>query len=103
MSGGKSGDDLAAQAVHKVASRAVRRLDAAEWILLGASMFLAILGGGLLALLLAGPLGVPFRVAWTVASVLMFGVPGLLALRKMRREDREFREKSLTENGESHV
>jgi len=74
-----------------------------EWVLLAAAAVLATAGGALAAALLAGPLGAPFRVVWIGAAVLMFGVPGAGALGKMRREDREWREKSRPENHESHV
>ncbi|GMV06681.1 MAG: hypothetical protein AMXMBFR53_29560 [Gemmatimonadota bacterium] len=92
-----------ARAVRRVASRAARRLDVAEWVLLLAAALFAVVGGALVAGLLSGPLGVPFRLAWLVAAAVMFGVPGLLALRKMRREDREWRERSRPENDETHV
>ena len=95
-------EEAAARATRKVASRAVRRLDVLEWVLLAATAGLATLGGALVAALVAAPLGVSFRTAWVVASVLMFAVPGALALRKMRQEDRALREKLSTENDGSH-
>ena len=102
MSRRKSHDDETARITRQVASRAVRRLDLLEWGLLGVTAVLAALGGALVAALLSGPLGVSFRGAWVVASVLMFAVPGALALRKMREEERALREKLSTENEGSH-
>jgi uncharacterized membrane protein len=93
--------DEEARLTHEVASRAIRRLDIFEWVLLGGIAVLASVGGFLVALLLSTPLGFAFRPTWVVASVLLFGVPGVIALRRMRRDEREMRarvEQLLKEN-----
>lgn len=97
-------DEEEARVVHQVAARAVRRLDLLEWVILGGLAVLAAVGGALAAALFAGPLGLPFRYLWIGASLVMFAVPGVLALRKMKREERVWREKSETDtNDGSHV
>jgi uncharacterized membrane protein len=78
-----------ARVTREVAARAIRRLDILEWVILAGAAFLAIVGGWLLAVLVAEAAGVPFRLAWTVGAILLFGVPGGLSLRRVRREDRE--------------
>ena len=64
---------------------AVRRLNALEYILLGTAMVLASAAGALTAWLLQSAVGVPFKPAWVVASVLFFGVPGWAVLLRDRR------------------
>lgn len=88
--------------VRKVASRAARRLDLLEWAFFGVAAALAALGGALVALLLAPLLGASFRTVWVVASLLMFAVPGLLALKKMKRDERQERAELLNDD-EIHV
>lgn len=78
---------------HEVASRAVKRLDIFEWVLLMGIALLASAGGFLVALLLSASLAFSFRPTWVVASVLLFGVPGAIAIRRMRKDEREVRER----------
>jgi len=47
----------------------------------------------LLAALVSSSSGLAFRPTWVVASLLLFGVPGVIALRRMRRDEREMRAK----------
>ena len=63
----------------KEVKRAIRRLDILEWVILGAAAIVALLGGWLVAWLVRG-LGIPFRLTWTIASVLLFAVPGVSVL-----------------------
>ena len=84
----KGSDDEAARITREIASRAIRRLDVLEWVIFIGAAGLAILGGGLLALLLAGPLGFGFRPTWLVASLVLFVVPGAIAVLTLRREER---------------
>jgi hypothetical protein len=97
------GDAEAARATREVASRAVRRLDVLEWVILFAAALLSVGAGALVALLAAHSFGLPFRATLIVASLLIFGVPGWFAVRRARREDEAFREKILREIGGSDV
>ena len=84
----KDSDDEAARITREIASRAIRRLDVLEWVIFMGAAGLAVLGGGLLALLLAEPMGFRFRPTWLVASLVLFIVPGAIALLTLRREER---------------
>ncbi len=80
-----------AQVVHEVAARAIRRLDILEWVLLAAAMILAIGGGAAVAWLIAPTVDVGFRPIWMVMSVLLFVVPGVIAITRMRKDERDAR------------
>ena len=86
-----------------VAARAVRRLEFFEWALLAGAVVVALGGGALLAALLAAPLGVSFRMLWIAASVAMLVVPGGLALRRARQEERTVRPVTPNETEERDV
>ena len=101
MSRRPSADERAAQVTREVAARAIRRLDILEWVILAGAGVLAAAGGALVAWMLATPLGWPFRTTWVVASLLLFGVPGLVAMRRLRRDERLRREKNLKLGDES--
>lgn len=60
-------------------NRAIRRLGILEWVILGAAALFALVGGWVIALLLED-WGLPFRLTWTIASTLLFGVPGVKVL-----------------------
>ena len=77
-----------AQAVHEVAARAIRRLDVLEWVILAGAMALAIAGGAAVAWLIAPTVSFGFRPIWTVMSVLLFVVPGVIAIVRMRKGER---------------
>lgn len=79
---------MAAQRTAEVARRAARRLDILEWVLLLLGVALATLGGAGVAWLVAGDLGWSFRTTWITASVVLFAVPGAVALFQLRREER---------------
>jgi hypothetical protein len=93
----------AARATREVASRAVKRLDMLEWVILFGAAVLSTGGGALVALLVEHSFALPFRATWIVASLLIFGVPGWVAVRRAKREDEVFREKILREIGGSDV
>ena len=57
--------------------RAIRRLSVLEYVMMALAAAAALLGGAMAAWLLEAGLGVPFRVGWTVSSVLLFALPGL--------------------------
>jgi hypothetical protein len=67
------------EGTRKDLNRAIRRLGILEWVMLAAAAALALGGGWLTAWLLQG-WGLPFRVTWTLASVLLFGIPGVKVL-----------------------
>lgn len=95
--------DEDARRTHVVAARAVRRLEVLEWVLLVGAVVVALGGGALLAALLAAPLGVAFRTLWMAASVAMLVVPGGLALRRARKEERTVRPVTPNETEERDV
>ena len=72
--------------VRQVMSRAIRRLNLLEAILLGAAAVAAVLGGWLAAYLGRGAFGWPFRTTWLAAAILLFGVPGVVAWTMDRRQ-----------------
>lgn len=86
-------EEEAARLARQVTARAIRRLDVLEWVILAAAVVVALLGGGLIAALVGGSLGVGSRVVWAVASLLLFGVPAVVAVRRMREEERASRER----------
>ena len=73
------------RAARKVMTRAIRRLNVLEWILLGAAAIASLVGGWLAALLGRSALGLPFRATWMIASLLLFLIPGAMALVAERR------------------
>lgn len=83
-----------AQVAHEVAARAIRRLDALEWVILAGAMVLAIVGGAAVAWLIAPTVGFGFRPIWTVMSVVLFVVPGVIAIMRMRKDERDARAKT---------
>jgi len=83
----KGSDDEAARLTREVTARAIRRLDYLEWLIFAGAALLAMIGGALIALLLAGPLGLAFRATWLISSALLFVIPGLIALIVLRRSD----------------
>lgn len=74
------------EGTRKDLNRAIRRLGILEWVILTAAAALALGGGWLTAWLLQG-WGFPFRVTWTVASVLLFGIPGVKVLLNQNRDE----------------
>ncbi|MDE2982723.1 MAG: hypothetical protein OXU74_16150 [Gemmatimonadota bacterium] len=72
--------------VRQVMSRAIRRLNLLEAILLGAAAVAAVAGGWLAAYLGRGAFGWPFGTTWLAAAILLFGVPGVLAWTMDRRQ-----------------
>jgi uncharacterized membrane protein len=81
-------DREAADAALVVTQRAIRRLDMLEWLLLLVGAALATLGGAVLAWILAGMAGWPFRSTWIGASLLLFIVAGTVAIVKIREDAR---------------
>ncbi len=81
-------DREAAKAAQEVAQRAIRRLDVFEGVLIAGGAVLALGCGALVAWFLGGIAGWPFRPVWIVASLVLFVVPGLIAIARIRREER---------------
>lgn len=78
-----------ARALQQVAARAARRLEVLQWVIMLVAAVLATGAGALVAFLAAGPLGLPFRPIWMVASLLLFVVPASWSYRRLKREERE--------------
>jgi uncharacterized membrane protein len=81
-------DREAAERVHLVAQRAVKRLDLLEWVLLAMGGVLASLGGAVIAWLLAALVGWDFRSTWVGASLFLFVVAGTIAIVQIRKDER---------------
>jgi len=56
--------------------RAIRRLDALEWVILLTAVGFALGGGALVAWILSSGTDIPFRVLWIGLSILLLVVPG---------------------------
>ncbi len=74
------------KAVREFVSRSIRRLNVLEVVILGAAVGIALLGGWLGALIASSAFGLPMRTTWMVLSVVLFVVPGALALTRDRRK-----------------
>jgi uncharacterized membrane protein len=81
-------DREAAALAHEVARRAIRRLDMLEWVIFAVGAVLATLGGAFIAWMLSTLGGWNFRFVWIGASLLLFVVPGTMAIVRIRREER---------------
>jgi uncharacterized membrane protein len=92
-------DAEAARIAREVTSRALRRLDVLEWVMLLGAAALSAAAGALVGVLAAHMLGFSFRVTWVVSSLLIFGVPGWFAMRRAKREDEAFRDRILKQSG----
>ncbi len=71
----------------RMMDRAIRRLNALEFVILGVVMVIALVAGALMAWVLESTTGVSFRLVWGVASLLFFIVPGVLVHRRERQRD----------------
>ena len=98
---GDASEEQAARLAREVTVRAIRRLDVLEWLILAGAMLAATLGGALVAVVGSATFGWNVRVTWVVASVLLFGVPGAVVLRNIRREERASRDR-LQRNEDDH-
>ena len=65
--------------------RAIRRLDALEWVILFAAVGFAMGGGALVAWILSAGTGLGFRSTWIVLSILLLVIPGGIVFLKERR------------------
>jgi len=84
---GREGEGKGAEEARIVAERALRRLSLLEYLILLAAVVLALLGGALVGWILKTALGSPFRIGWSVSSLLLFTLPGgTVYLRELRRD-----------------
>jgi hypothetical protein len=74
-----------AEAAREIMDRAIRRLNALEYVILLFALVMALVGGALVAWVLGMALGFPFRWSWAGASLLLFIVPGGFAYLRERR------------------
>lgn len=78
----------AAELARIVAQRAIRRLDILEYVMFFAGAGLATLAGALAAWLLEAIAGWNFRTTWLWASIVLFVVPGTIAIIIIKRDER---------------
>ena len=71
----------------EVAARAIHRLNLLEWVILAGAGLIAMLGGPLVAWLIAAQLKVSFRLTWIGLSMLLLAVPGLIVILRSRRDE----------------
>lgn len=68
----------------RMMATAIRRLNALEFVILGIAMVFAMVAGWISAWLLEILVDAPFRISWSVTSLLFFAVPGAIVLRRER-------------------
>lgn len=68
--------------------RAIRRLDALEWVILLVAAGFALGGGALVAWILSNGAGIPFRPLWIGLSILLFVIPGGVVFLRERTRSR---------------
>lgn len=64
--------------------RAIRRLDALEWVILLTAVGFALGGGALVAWILSAGTDISFRVLWIGLSILLLVVPGAFVFLRER-------------------
>jgi len=84
----------AAEVAREVTRRAVWRLDILEWVIMVAAAGLAVIGGALLAWLVAAPSGLSFQLVWVTTSMFLFIVPGAFAIARFKNDERTRRRAS---------
>lgn len=82
-----------AQIARKVMSRAIRRLNILEFLILGAAGLAATAGGWLVAILAGSAFGGRFGITWLVASLLLFVIPGAVVWTMDKRARRSAEKK----------
>ncbi len=68
--------------------QATRSLGVLEHLFLMVAAIASLLAGALVAWLLMQAFGLPFRLTWAIASLVLFIVPGTLSYLRVRREER---------------
>jgi hypothetical protein len=82
--GPDSGPDDPYAGTREEMQRAIRRLDALEWVILFAAVGFALGGGALVAWILSTGTGLGFRSTWIILSVLLLVIPGAFVFLKER-------------------
>lgn len=82
-SGGPPEDDPYAGTREEM-NRAIRRLDALEWVILLAAVGFALGGGALVAWILSSGTSLGFRSTWVVLSLVLLVVPALVVFVRER-------------------
>ncbi len=76
----------------------IQRLNVLEIIILFFALILALVGGILVAWILAASFSFPFRTTWAIASLLLFIVPGgSVYLRELHRARKSQKPGTFTE------
>ncbi len=64
--------------------RAIRRLNALEYVILVAAVLVALAGGGIVAFLLSAGTDLPLRPTWAILSLLLIIVPAAVVFGRER-------------------
>lgn len=89
--GGPEGDPF--KGTREEMEKAIRRLDALEWVILFFATGMALGGGAMVAWILSVGTRLPFRLTWAVLSVLLLVIPGFVVFgREFRDRARDRRE-----------
>lgn len=73
--------------------RAIRRLNALEYVIMVAAVLVALVGGGLVAFLLSAGTDLPLRPTWAAISLLLIVIPAAAVF--VRERKRKIREKAV--------
>ena len=95
-------DAEAAERARQVTRRAIRRLDLFEWAVWGAGAIMATVTAAAIAWVMRAAVGWSFRPTWLVLSMLLFVIPGGVAIMKMRKDERDYDARTrnwMSENG----
>jgi hypothetical protein len=95
-SGGQRDDDPF-KGTREEMEKAIRRLDALEWVILFFATGMALGGGALVAWILSVGTALPFRLTWAVLSVLLLVIPAFVVFGKEARD--RARKRPPEENG----
>jgi uncharacterized membrane protein len=82
-----STEDMSRQ-TRRMMATAIHRLNALEFVILGVAMVFSMVAGWISAWLLEIMIEAPFRISWTVSSLLFFVVPGSIVLGREHKEKR---------------
>jgi protein-S-isoprenylcysteine O-methyltransferase Ste14 len=67
--------------------RAIRRLNALEFVILGGAVVVALAGGAAVAFVISAGTEWSFRFLWVVSSLLLLIVPGVAVFGRERRTE----------------
>ena len=83
--------------------RAIRRLNALEYLILASAFFLALAGGGVAAYILSAGTQIPFRLMWAVISLSLLIIPGSLVFGRDHLKRRRQAPRHGTGSNESQI